>query len=314
MTFFHTKDDISLPDSKWVYFQKAYHDNNQLSGLITCGLKNSTHEICLAATFQIQDTRVVSLPKCPSAGIQIFQAITIAEITYFLKELIKLFLGKQIQIKQSTFFYQNDYPFDLSMVLETNGFKKTQEINHHITFASNSVASNFHQMILRKVDKCKKAGFVFDIYDDSDYQRIYQFIDKCRNQQQLSVNLSQNHFVKLLTNMSDYYKIYTVCSPKGDLAACTVILNVNSKIVYNFLPAFDRQFKAYSPLAYLNYEMFVAIAKEGFQYLDLGISSINGTPQEGLIKFKERLGGDYSPRETFIYSCQDHQKRPFTWS
>ena len=88
----------------------------------------------------------------------------------------------------------------------------------------------------------------------------------CRSQQGLNVNISKNHFYRILSKMPDDYFVYLVKTAQDELAALTVLLRVNDRIIYNFLPAFDRQIKSHSPLAYLHFHLSHELKNFGFKY------------------------------------------------
>ena len=73
----------------------------------------------------------------------------------------------------------------------------------------------------------------------------------------------------------------------------------NHKILYNYLPASIDEYKAFSPMVMIMENVYNYAKKEQYSFIDLGISSINGVLQKGLIQFKERIGGVFSEKTTF---------------
>src|SRR5690606_33261790 len=100
--------------------------------------------------------------------------------------------------------------------------------------------------------------------------------------------------------LPDCFHLYTVRNQQNELMAALVTITVTPQAVYSFLPAFDRKYSLLSPLALLFYELMGHLKVKGHKILDLGISSIDGSPQSGLIKFKESLGGIGTRRMTYI--------------
>jgi lipid II:glycine glycyltransferase (peptidoglycan interpeptide bridge formation enzyme) len=95
------------------------------------------------------------------------------------------------------------------------------------------------------------------------------------------------------------YKFFSVSNGK-DIIAATICVHVNRRVLYNFLPAHDEMYKKFSPVVYLMHGIHHYAQNEKFKLIDLGISSVHGKPQTGLIKFKERLGGKAISKLTFV--------------
>jgi lipid II:glycine glycyltransferase (peptidoglycan interpeptide bridge formation enzyme) len=68
-------------------------------------------------------------------------------------------------------------------------------------------------------------------------------------------------------------------------------VRTSDKTLYNFYPADSEAWLAYSPMVLL-LEFVASWAKErGFEVFDLGIATDNGVRNEGLIRFKQNIGG-----------------------
>lgn len=253
-------------------------------------------------SFSVQNNQAVSLPKSPYAGFELSEDITALELSTLTQELKQWALKKSItsiSVKQApdVFHLKSDF---LNNALTSAGFKSSEEINHHVMLKN--WRSGFSKMQLRKVAKCEKQRLTFQENDKSSPNQIYDFLAKCRAQQNLKVNVSEIQFQKLLDQFKNEFKVYTVSNYNQQLMACLVNIQVSKEIIYSFLPAFDRQFSSFSPLSFLFHELFDYLSKSDTKIMDLGISSINGHPQEGLIQFKESIGGILTQRKTYTLS------------
>ncbi len=253
-------------------------------------------QLLLSASFHVEDTRATSAPGCPYSGTEIHHPLGYNHFETFLEE-IKTHLKRngitEVTIKQSPSFFFTETA-QLEQAFLNTGFSIKSEINHHI--ALNEKPVNIHPMQIRRIRKCKREGFTFQ---EEKTEHIYDFIQTCRHQQKLKINIEKDKWQHTMQKLGKHYRCFTVKSAEGRLAAATVIILVNSKVVYNYLPAFDRAFSTYSPLALLTFELCNVLRHENFQWLDLGISSQEGIPQQGLVTFKERMGGLFSLRNTY---------------
>ena len=154
----------------------------------------------------------------------------------------------------------------------------------------------------RRIRKCLKAGFVFEqISDVNKLESVYEFLAECRDQQGLKINISKDLFMESFLRLPEQYKAFAIFTSDRQMIAATVTLKVTEEIIYNYLPGSLKEFNDYSPMAFLLIELIKIFNENGFNYLDLGISSINGKPQEGLAVFKDRMGAIRSEKLTFSY-------------
>ncbi|MFY0627990.1 MAG: GNAT family N-acetyltransferase [Reichenbachiella sp.] len=177
-----------------------------------------------------------------------------------------------------------------------------KEINHHVELSKK--ADLFSEMQKRRINKCLKSGFKFLNGNSFSDALLYQFLVKCRAQQKLKVNITEQHFSKLIRELDSNFDVHVVTDSFNNLTACLVIIKVTESITYSFLPAFDRNYSQFSPLAFLFHNYFNRAKNSSIEMIDLGISSINGKPQEGLINFKEGIGGIRTDRFSYHWDLQ----------
>lgn len=144
-------------------------------------------------------------------------------------------------------------------------------------------------------------GFFFKKEPRENVREIYHFIQKSREERGLSINIPFDRLDKIMAQYTNQYQMFSIRSREGELVACTIMVFVADKVVYNYLPAFNRDFSVFSPLALLHYKLYEHFASMKFSHIDLGISSIHGVPQESLISFKEKMGGIQSSRLTYQF-------------
>jgi hypothetical protein len=114
-------------------------------------------------------------------------------------------------------------------------------------------------------------------------------LESCREEKGLKLNVPFDRLEALFKAFPDRYDIFMGYLDKK--AACSVItLQVAPKIVYYFLPGTIKEAKSQSPMVGL-LDYMVKHYSKTHQYIDLGVSSIEGEPQTSLIEFKERMGG-----------------------
>jgi len=305
-------EDIKLIESKkaptfsnrvLLFSTQKFIELNKDRHLISYTAQLSGDEPVCNISFDFMDDKAISLLYCPYASLSIFKKVDSKILTSFIESVIeKLYIQsvKEIIIKLPPHFIEDNQENGLDKIFENCGFKiQSSEINHHITLDQNDYWDSIHQMQRRKIKKCIESGFQVQQEPIDSIAEIHYFIEKCRTQTGIGINISRKNLINAFEQLPDQYESFTVRNSANQIMAATVSVKVTEDVVYNYLPAFDRTFKTYSPLTLLTHHLVDRFKNEGYKYLDLGISSINGTPQKSLITFKERMGAIESNRLTY---------------
>ena len=172
-------------------------------------------------------------------------------------------------------------------------------VNHHIAIDENSLEKRMHPMEVRRLNKCKQEGFNFQEENIDQAIEIYDYLHRCRAEQNLQLSITKDKFLTYLEVFPQNYPVFTV-RDQGEMLAATITIKIHRKILYSFLPGSLRKYKQYSPTVMLNEGLYNYCQNHGFEMLDLGISTEDdGTDQTSLIAFKERMGGEKSYKYFF---------------
>ena len=160
-----------------------------------------------------------------------------------------------------------------------------EDIVHHIRFRD----FQLHKMEQKKLSKLEELDFTVEHLEIDRLQETYDLLEACREEKGLKLNVNFDRLDGLFQAFPDRYDIFMGYLNKKP--ACAVIcLKVAPKIVYYFLPGTLEAAKSHSPMVGL-LDYIVKHYSETHEYLDLGVSSVEGLPQKSLIAFKERMGG-----------------------
>ncbi len=221
---------------------------------------------------------------------------------YIDRKSVRKFINDVID--QTDHFVIRHYPpiYDshdmLQELLDIPNLRVIEDINHHIDLHSFS-QSNLHNMQQRRINKCKQLGIkIKKVTGVRDLDNIYQFIADCRKEQQLEINISYSKF-KAGFEQTNRYEAFAAYH-ESELVACCVLVRVNHNVIYNYLPASSKKSHRYSPMSYLMIHVIKHYQALGYQYLDWGISSVEGTEQVSLAQYKERMGAKRTAKYTFI--------------
>ena len=253
----------------------------------------------LEVHFSLSGSVGISLPNAPYSGLIVNDTLDREKLNRAIDDLLsdhKLESLDSLIIKQAPNFYSKNSDL-LKKIMNSKNFRACTEINHHILL--DDWESGFSKMQLRRVNKCQKHGLSFQKESAESASSIYHFLSNCRAQQGLEMNIEERRFLKLFDELPDKYWIHTIKDADQKLYACLVSIVVSPDVLYTFLPAFDRNHSDLSPLSFLYFNLFPELKSHFFRILDMGISSIDGKPQDSLISYKESIGGIKTQRMTY---------------
>jgi len=250
--------------------------------------------------FIIEDKVAYSPARSLFGGFALSKKVDQEKLEFFYSE-IEVSLKKKGVIKISiishpNFFRKGRYKL-AKFVLENRGFKKAIKYkNHHIEILGKSLQPFIHNMERRKLKKCNKAGMEFYHEPVELLPVIYNFIAVCRKEKSQPLNITMEKLSESFQKFPDNYFIFTV-KKSNEIYAATIAVKVNESIFYNFLPASPVKFNAISPTVKLLDGLYTFAKKNGFKFIDLGVSTTSdGKDQSSLIKFKKHMGGKRSTK------------------
>jgi hypothetical protein len=235
--------------------------------------------------FSIEGETAISLPKALFGSVE-KDVQTDVPFPVFWKEachILKTLGAQNIRI----FHPPNIYPGFVSyQELQEVGLNVVQEEIHHFIPLNDF---HIHPMEKRKLDKLEKAEFIFRKGKTEELKEAFHFLSREREKKNIPTNVTFPLVENLFETFPESYQLY-IAEQDGTWAAVLILARISENVIYYFLPATSTDFRSKSPMVGL---MLYATQehRKDHQYFDLGISSVKGTPQSGLIQFKERMGG-----------------------
>ena len=99
----------------------------------------------------------------------------------------------------------------------------------------------------------------------------------------------------------DHYLLFTV-KDGSKIVAMAVSILVNDHILYDFYHADHDDYQGLSPTIMLVEKIYNYCRMKKIRILDLGISSLDGVKNEGLYRFKNRLGAKECSKKVFKWN------------
>ena len=254
-------------------------------------------------TLFVEKNKGISPCRGPFGSIEFSLQLPVQHLDAFV-EYINAFargLGlQQLVVKSYPFCYQPEASAILSAALLRQKYQLLYtDLNYHIPITQKEFTKGLHPSEKRRLQKSVNKGFVFTEEADPDLPLIYQLLVDSRTRKGDPVTMSFNDFSRLFHDFPGIYKVFTV-RDKQIIAAVTVAVHINQKILYYFLPAHHAAYDAYSPMVLLIQGLYVYCQKNHVELLDLGISTDKSVPNYGLMRFKQNLGALVSLKLSFV--------------
>ena len=204
-----------------------------------------------------------------------------------------------ISIKAYPFCYAEEISARITAAFTHNSYQISQtELNYHLPVTEEPFTKELHLSARRRLKKCHQQGFVFSEELQPNLPEIYWMIQATRERRGFPVTLDYESFEQLFVRFPEVYRIFTV-KDKYKTIALTITVQINSSILYYFLPADDPDYRSSSPMIMLIEGVYTYCQQQQFRIFDLGIATYKGVPNYGLIRFKQNLGSKSSLKFTF---------------
>lgn len=188
------------------------------------------------------------------------------------------------------------YPAAPAQWLESAGYERQFADLHHYVPLHGSPLKALHLMQHRKLRQSETPKIQQELL--TNIGCLYDFIAECRQAQGIPLNIDVVELERQVQAFPDRYMAFSALYHEK-LAAVVIMSVPIPGVAYYFLPATASEFRTRSPMVHLLAHLYAHLVENGFYLLDMGISSIQGTPQASLATFKERMGAQVAQRVTY---------------
>lgn len=216
----------------------------------------------------------------------------------FCESALKRLEVKTIVFKNQSELYSKNIP-TLNNTLIKEGFStKTEETSAVIPVNSKPFESGLHKSEKKRLRKCREQGLTFERIDLSQLQKIYMFLEACREEKGYSLSMSFDEIKKLVQAFPERI-ILTAVIDQQKFAAANISIRVFDHVLYNFYHDHSSEYDLLSPVVLLNEGLYNFCQQTKIELLDLGTSNLDGKLNESLLNFKINLGAKPTRKLTF---------------
>ncbi len=282
-----------------------FHDANHLklqvtSGWITFYIKRN--EIIEGLVHFHVDTNEATSPYRSPFGSYLFSDsitdVTLSEfITYCEKQLSDRKV-KSIVLKNQPELYSERNKLLVTVLNKLNYQVIKEETSAVISITDKPFESGLHKSEKKRLRKCRESELIFEIIPLEQLQKIYIFLEACREEKGYALSMSFDEIQKLAKTFPERI-ILTAVVDKSQLVAANISIRVYDHVLYNFYHDHASEYDLLSPVVLLNEGLYNFCEAKNIKFLDLGTSNIDGELNESLLNFKLNLGADASRKLTF---------------
>jgi hypothetical protein len=266
-------------------------------------LKNQ-NLIVARTVFKILDQEAINPYRSTFGGIEFSGRLNKSELENFVK--LTLSYLNSIGIKSVSlilpphFIDPNKTKLLESVLRGFNFIEAYKDLNQHIEIDQNTFEAKIIPAQKRRLKKCITANFVFKILDISYLDEYFEMYVASRTRKNYPISLDKASIGKLLNDFPIEFKLMGILD-KNKLIAASIIVKVNPRTVYYFLPADHVEYLTYSPMVFLLKSVYDYCQTNHIHFFDLGISSVKGKFPFGfnLANFKENCGAIVSDKREF---------------
>lgn len=287
------------------FFNNADHIGQQSTGpfCVITALNQLTGQADARCTFFVEPDRAVSPVAAPFGSIEFTRNLPEAVLSALIDALIdeaRSTGAPMLQLVNYPHCYAPEQARRLTEQLFLHDFRVVAtNPTFFLPITSNAFENTIVASERRRLQKCRRAGLQFAHWYRPDVDVVTSFLVKTRQQRGYSLTLPSDRLGYLIQTFPSQFSVFTV-TDGSTLTALTVAVQVRDDILYNFLPASDPTYHAYSPMVLLTDGLFGYCQQRQIRLLDLGTSlDANHQPKPSLMRFKRNLGAQESPKLTF---------------
>ena len=189
------------------------------------------------------------------------------------------------------FQYQNEWS-------NTKSFSEVIDINQHIDI-SNWDTRKMSKGNQKKLRQATSAKMIFKKATPEDFPKCYSILSQNRSAIGVQVTMKLTEIQEAMNYFPDFYEIGYLELHEEVVAMCLTV-DIAPRVRYVLYWADNMNFRSYSPVTLLCQNLIENALLDDIQILDLGISSDEGSLNEGLYRFKHNLGAESSHKKTIL--------------
>jgi hypothetical protein len=251
--------------------------------------------------FHLADSTASSPYRSPFGSVDASSEIDPSILFNFLQfidsDLLKSGI-KKIVIKNPPTLYNPTHQTLLQVFLSNLNYQVITAEPGAILIVDKSREELTSQWEKRKVRQAQEQELKLKHESVDQLKTLYDFIHDCRVQKNYPSSMTFDEIQRTVNTFPERF-LLTSIHKQNELVAASICVRCNSHVLYHFYSDHTTSGKSTNPTVYLIRSLYDYCVEHGIALFDLGTSSLDGTPNFGLLNFKLRLGATPTTKFTF---------------
>lgn len=195
-----------------------------------------------------------------------------------------------IKIIPPPFFYKEDFLVKVTNCMYRAGFETQNiELNYHFQTAnlSETYEADIWYNAKKNLKKANSFGLIFEKLHANQGKLAYDIIAQNRSERGFPLRLTWEQLVNTMSVIPmDFFLVKTATQTIGAAIVYHIAPSIVRIIYWGDLP----QFSEYKTMNFLSYQLFKYYKEQGIKMIDIGHSTVDSVPNNGLCEFKESIG------------------------
>jgi hypothetical protein len=261
-------------------------------------------KVRLGIIFGLRNNLLMSPFSAPFGGfLAISNDIKLYQIDSALAALTTWATEKKadgIRIVSPSFFYHDNFLNKVYNCLYRAGFESSNiELNYQ--FPTHKFNENYQTDIWYNARKNLKrsfqANFTFEKLDQNNGKVAYDVIAQNRKERGFPLRMTWD---QLLESTAIIPADFFIVKKEEISVAAAVVFHVANQIVQVIYWGDLPQYAEFKTMNFLSFQVFQYYTKQGISIIDIGPSTEDSVPNNGLCEFKESIGCDISIKTEFF--------------
>jgi hypothetical protein len=293
-----------FPENPHPFISEQFIEINREKAEKVIRLVNNNQKAVIGVIAGIKSGVLHSPFSAPFGGFHFrHEIIYISEVDSFITSIKEYIVSQRlsgIEITLPPDIYNRTFNAKIVNSLIRSGFQsKLPEITNwvdlkkfHETFAQRNSREYYRQAV--------RNGLSFDLTFDEDKKiEIFELIRKNRVKFGRPIFMTLNDILK--TGNIWPVDFFRVTTQNGTLVASAIFYRFRKDICYAVFWGDNEEGRPLRAMDFLTFNLWTYYKELGYQYIDLGISTELGIPNEGLLRFKESHDATSSLRYKFFW-------------
>jgi hypothetical protein len=257
------------------------------------------------AFFEIDDGQYASPKRGTFGGLSLNDPLEFETIERFVGALMTWMTAQGARmVRLRTAPASHDLAAFSTMlnVLTRSGFQlSVQELNYDLRVDERAFIDRIDYGNAKRLRKAAREGFFAERIGHEWCESVHAVIEQNRARLGVSVSMSAaqlRQMVDLFPEKMHFFAAFRHAD-RNEMVAASVCIALTESIFYVLYWGDIDGMSAHSPVVLLASAIYEYCQQSGFQVLDAGISTLQGEPSYGLMRFKRSLGFEASAKLDF---------------